>query len=208
MLCVFLCAFAALRETVLQLLNKAIFGGLIALLVIAAIPYGTVEPWWRAAFVCAVFAIFIVALVSGSFRIQGGAILLPVLALAVLAFVQTLSPGSLEVAGLSVWNTISADPYQTRFFALQCLALTACLALLYRYADTEGRRRVLIWAVIAVAVASAIFGIVHRPTPRGYAQFINKNHFAYLMEMAFGLVLGLMLARGIRRDRLMIYVAL
>jgi len=43
---------------------------------------------------------------------------------------------------------------------------------------------------------------------QGYGQFINKNHFAYLMEIAFGLVLGLALGRGVRRDRLMIYVAL
>ena len=210
-----------MRETVLQLLNKAIFGGLIALLVIAAIPYGTVEPWWKAAFVCAVFAIFIVALVSGSFRIQGGAILLPVLSLAVLAFAQTLSLGSLEVAGFSVWNTISADPYQTRFFALQMLALTACLALFYRYACGEYRIRMLIYTILAVAIASAVFGILRHTTQReigfvlpllkpnqGYGQFINKNHFAYLMEMAFGLGLGLAIAGGVKRERLLIYFAL
>ena len=202
-------------------MSKAIFGALAALIVIAAIPYGTVEPWWKAAFVCAVFAIFIVALVSGSFRIQGGAILLPVLSLAVLAFIQTLSLGSLEVAGFSVWNTISADPYQTHFFALQMLALTACLALFYRYACGERRIRVLIYTILAVAIASAVFGILRHTTQReigfvlpllkpnqGYGQFINKNHFAYLMEMAFGLGLGLAIAGGVKRERLLIYFAL
>src|SRR5829696_3413727 len=148
--------------------NKIVFGALLGLIVIAAIPYGTVEPWWKAAFVCAVFAICIVALieslVSGSLRIQGGAILLPMLALAVLAFVQTLSFGSLEVASLTVWNTISADPYQTRFFALQMLALTACLALFYRYAHDERRIRVLVYTILGVAIASAIFGILRHTT--------------------------------------------
>ena len=183
-------------------LIRIVFGALLGLIVIAAIPYGTVEPWWKAAFVCAVFALCIVALiesrVSGSFRIEGGAILLPMLALSVLAFVQTLSLGSLEVAGFSVWNTISADPYQTRFFALQMLALTACLALFYRYARGERRIRVLVYTILAVAVASAVFGILRQTTQhqigfvlpllkpaQGYGQFINKNHFAYLMEMAF-----------------------
>lgn len=202
-------------------MSKAIFGALAALIVIAAIPYGTVEPWWKAAFVCAVFAICIVALVSGSFRVEGGAILLPMLALAVLAFVQTLSLGSLEVAGFSVWNTISADPYQTRFFALQMLALTACLALFYRYANTEHRIRVLIYTILAVAIASAVFGILRHTTQhqigfvlpllkpnQGYGQFINKNHFAYLMEMAFGLGLGLAITGGVKRERLLIYFAL
>ena len=202
-------------------MSRAIFGSLVALIVITAIPYGTVEPWWKAAFVCAVFAICIVALVSGSFRIEGGAILLPMLALSALAIIQTLSLGSLEVAGIWVWNTISADPYQTRFFALQMLALTACLALFYRYAHGERRIPALVYTILAVAVASAVFGILRQTTQhqigfvlpllkpaQGYGQFINKNHFAYLMEMGFGLGLGLALAGGVKRERLLIYFAL
>jgi len=205
--------------------NKLIFATLIALIVLAAIPYGTVEPWWKAAFVCAVFAICILALIenllSGNERIDGGSVLLPMLALSVLAFLQTLSLGSRTEAGLPVWNAISADPYQTRFFALQMLALTAFLALLYRYASTGRRLRVLVYTVLAVAVASALFGILRQTTQQqtgfalpllkqnqGYGQFINKNHFAYLMEMAFGLGLGIILAGGVKRDRLMIYLAL
>ena len=142
--------------------------------------------------------------------------LLPMLALSVLAFVQTISLGS-----NNVWNAISADPFQTRFFALQMLALTVFLALLYRYANTERRVRVLVYTILGVAVASAVFGILRHTTQQetgfvlpllkqnqGYGQFINKNHFAYLMEMAFGLGLGILIAGGIKRDRMMIYVAL
>ncbi|HKY44199.1 MAG TPA: O-antigen ligase family protein [Pyrinomonadaceae bacterium] len=201
-------------------MRKLIFGLLVALIAIAAIPYGTVEAWWKAAFVCAVFAICIVAiiesLVSGANRIEGGSVLLPMLALSVLAFVQTISLGS-----NNVWNAISADPFQTRFFVLQMLALTVFLALLYRYANTEPRVRVLVYTILGVAVASAVFGLLRHTTQQetgfvlpllrqnqGYGQFINKNHFAYLMEMAFGLGLGILIAGGIARDRVMIYLAL
>ncbi len=212
-----------------DLLSRAVFGALLILVVLTAIPYGTIEPWWKAAFVCAVFLICIGAtvesLLSGSSRIDGGSVLLPMVALAMLAFVQTLSIGTVigdpGLTQLEPWNAISADPYQTRFFVLQLLALTACLALLYRYARTERRIRVLILVVIGVAVASAVFGILRQTTQQqtgfvlpfikanqGYGQFINKNHFAYLMEMAFGLGLGMILAGGVKRDRFMIYVAL
>jgi len=204
------------------LLKKLIFGTLLSLLIIAAIPYGTVEPWWKAAFVCAVFMICVVAIIdTRSLKIAEGSILLPMLALSALGFVQTLSFGSQQVAGITVRNTISADPFQTRFFALQMLALTAWLALLYRYVNTESRMRALVYTILGVAVVSAIFGVLRqatqhqigfvlpllRPT-QGYGQFINKNHFAYLMEMAFGLAIGLALAAGIKRERLLIYVAL
>ena len=94
---------------------------------------------------------------------------------------------------------VSADPYQTRFFALKLLALTLAGVLLFRYAVTERRLRIVMNVVIGVAVASALFGIVRQTTQHsvgfglpllvpdsGYGQFINYNHFAYLMEMALG----------------------
>jgi O-antigen ligase len=197
----------------------------VGLIVLTPIPYGTVEPWWKAAFVCTVFAICILALIENlitpNTEIRGGAVLLPMLALTAFAFLQTLSLGSRTEANLQVWNTISADPYQTHFFALQLLALAAFLAFLYRYTNTERRVRVLVYTVLAIAVVSAVFGILRQTTqqqtgfilpllrPRqGYGQFINKNHFAYLMEMAFGLGLGLILGGGVKRDRVMIYVAM
>lgn len=200
-------------------MSNAVFGALVGLIVITAIPYGTVEPWWKAAFICAVFAICIASIIesmiSGSYRIAGGSVLLPMLALTALAFAQTLSFGS------DIWNAISADPFETRFFSLQMLALTAFLALLYRYTSTERRVRILVFTILAVAVASAIFGILRQTTQhqtgfilpllkqnQGYGQFVNKNHFAYLMEMAFGLGLGIILAGGVKRDRVMLYVAL
>ncbi len=206
------------------MLKKLVFGALIALIVFTAIPYGTVEAWWKAAFVCGVFAICILWLIeslfTGKIEIRGRFVLLPMLALSALAFLQTLSLGARTEGNLQVWNAISADPYQTRFFTLQMLALTAFLALLYKYASTERRIRVLVYTVLAIAVVSAVFGILRHSTQQqtgfllpllkqnqGYGQFINKNHFAYLMEMAFGLGLGVILAGGVKRDRLMIYVA-
>ena len=220
----------AVRQRVAAILNRAVFGSLLLLLALCAIPYGTVEPWWKAAFVSAAFCICIVAIVesllSGESRIGGPrGVLLSMVALAGFALLQTITirSGSADaaVAKLQPWNAVSADPYQTRFFALQILALTTCLALLYRYCTTKKRINVVIHVVIGIAVGSAIYGVLrqtaqHQPgfvLPRtmpgqGYGQFINKNHFAVLMEMALGLGVGIGLTRGLTKERVMSYLAL
>src|ERR1043166_3062234 len=150
--------------TFFRVIRGSVFAALLAVLVIAGIPYGTVEAWWKAAFVCTVFATCILAIIDNPFKIPERSILLPMLALAALAFIQTLSFGSQQVAGLSIRDTLSADPFQTRFFALQMLALTAWLALLYRYASSESRMRVLVYTILGVAVVSAVFGILRQAT--------------------------------------------
>jgi O-antigen ligase len=178
------------------LLSKIIFALLVCVIIITPIPYGTVEPWWKAAFICAVFGIFILGIVENRIPKNLFPRLLPLLALSALAILQS-------------FTGLSADAFQTRFFALQLLALTAFLALLYRYAATEKRVRILVYTVITVAIVSAIFGILRQTTQhqtgfllpllkqnQGFAQFVNKNHFAYLMEMALGLAIGLIIAGG------------
>jgi O-antigen ligase len=100
------------------------------------------------------------------------------------------------------------------------LALTIAGMMLFRYASGERRQRILINVVIGVAVVSALFGILrqtmqHNPgfglglllLDTGYGQFINRNHFAFLMEMSLGLILGLILGGGVKRDQALIYFA-
>lgn len=189
------------------MLSKIIFGLLLCVIVITPIPYGTVEPWWKAAFICVVFGIFILRIFQTEILLNPSPVLLPLLALSALALLQVLT-------GFSV------DAFQTRFFALQLLALTAFLTLLYRYAATEERVRVLVYAIVGVAIVSAVFGILRQTTQhqtgfllpllkqnQGFAQFVNKNHFAYLMEMALGLLIGLIIA-GNSKQRLIQFALL
>lgn len=215
------------RLRIAALLDGALFGSLVLLVCLAAIPYGTSHPWWRALFVCFVLTATIFAVVETSLssptRLAGGRIVLPVFVLAGFAFLQTVSlPKTDVVSDLSVpiWNAISADPYQTRFVALQFIALALVMLLVYRYASTQRRMFLLLHVVIGVAVISAIYGILRQSVQRetgfilpmlkpggGYGQFINKNHFAFLMEMAFGVGLGLLASGGVRRQHGMLYVA-
>ena len=187
------------------MLGKIIFGALLCVVVITQIPYGTVEPWWKAVFICAVLALLLIEIVrEGVTRFDPRSPVLPLFALALFAFLQT-------------W--ISADALQTQFFALQLVALAAFLALLYRYAATEQRLRTLVYVVLAIAIMSAIFGLLRQTSQhqtgfvlpllkpdQGFAQFINRNHFAYLMEMAFGLGAGLVFFEQSRHR--LLYLAL
>ena len=185
------------------MLSKIVFAALVCVVLVTPVPYGTIEPWWKAVFICAVFAISVLSVIEIVIRSSVGfdprSPVVPLLALTALAYLQT-------------WSGISADSFQTKFFALQLLALTAFLALLYRYAATETRVRILVYVVISVAIVSAVFGILRQTSQHeigfllpllkpneGFAQFINKNHFAYLMEMAFGLAVGLIVAESSRQ---------
>lgn len=202
------------RERATRLLGGAAFYGLLALVVLAAVPYGTVQPWWQALFECAVFALAALWLVesflSDSLRLSDYRLLWPLAALAVFAWLQTLSWGD-------AWRAVSADPHGTGRWVSKITALILAAAVLLSYTRDERRLRRLIYTVVAVALASAVFGLVRQTTQRemgfvlpqlrpgfGYAQFINKNHFAFLMEMALGLVLGLVVAGGVARERRLI----
>jgi putative inorganic carbon (HCO3(-)) transporter len=214
-----------LKVRVANVLAKTVYVALLCLLVLTPIPYGTSPAWWRALFVCAVFTLAILWLIEGllsdAWVKDNWPLALPLAALALFSLLQTLPFGnqSGNPAGINFapWNAISADPYQTRFFALELLALTLAGVLLFRYASSERRLRITINVVIGVAVASAIFGIVRQTTQHsaafglppdlGYGQFINRNHFAFLMEMSLGLILGLILGGGVKREQALIYFA-
>ena len=210
-------------------LNRGIFVALLALIAVSAVPYGTVEPWWQALFECAVFSLAALWLIEGflrgSYKCSAYRILLPLVAFIVFGLIQTIPFGvdndlSLKV-GIQVKRTLSADPHGTRLWAARMLALILGAAMLLRYTSSPRRLRMLISVVIGIAVASALFGLARKTMQHeagfvlphlmpefGYGQFINNNHFAFLMEIAIGLLLGLMVGGGVRRDRLLIYVGL
>ena len=216
------------RQRIALFLGKAVYGALLGLMVLAAVAYGGADPWWKALFAAAIFAVSIFAaleiILSDNPKFPGLQILAPVLILVLFSLVQTvrLSQPNAAAAGIPYrfWNAISADPYETRIFALQLMALILLAGLLFHYATNERRLRRLIHVIITIAVVSAVFGLLrqtmqHQATfllpllkpDQGYGQFINKNHFAYVMEMGLGLALGLLAAGGVRRQQALIYLA-
>src|SRR5438093_6379025 len=98
-------------------LGNAIFFALLALIALTAIPYGTVQPQWEAAFECFAFALVALWIVEGwlggVWHVRGRRLLVPLLLIVVFAFVQTLPLGSTSaIAGIEGWRASSADPYE------------------------------------------------------------------------------------------------
>ena len=209
----------------LQLLDLVIFCTLLALIPLTAIPYGTVEEWWESLLESIIFALaalwIVEGLLRGTWLVDEHRLILPLLVLLLLVIVQTIPFGRTEVQGIEVWRMISADSYETRLVAFRLLTLILATGLLLRYTSSRKRLHALVFVVIGVGVMSAVFGMARQITQHetgfllphlqpsaGYGQFINRNHFAFLMEMTLGLVLGLVVGRSIRRNRgLFIYLA-
>jgi O-antigen ligase len=119
---------------------------------------------------------------------------------------------------------LSIDPYQTHLTSVKILALTLFAALLLLHISTTKRLRWLVGVIIALGLGSAVFGILRQLLQApdattgfvlpflfpdmGYAQFLSSNAFAFLAEMVVGLLAGLVLGGGVRRQHVLIYLAI
>ncbi|HEX8922436.1 MAG TPA: O-antigen ligase family protein [Pyrinomonadaceae bacterium] len=213
------------------ILERIIFYALLVLIVLVATPYGIVNPWRgaiEAIFECGCFVLGVLWMIEGvlcgAWVSRRHLLLLPLLILIAFAYAQTLPLGVAPVASptisIPVWQSISFDPYETQVLVLKLMAYALTLGLLLRYTSTPGRLRILVLVVIGIGVASALFALVRQTTQRdateflfpsvrlerGYGQFVNRNHFAFLMEMALGMALGLIAGGGVRRERILLYL--
>jgi O-antigen ligase len=213
-------------------LGQMVFVCLLGLMVLTVIPYGMVDAWWEAVFECGMFVLtalwILEVLFRGHWEVKKLAILLPLILITAFAFLQTVAwPLSwLPVGGgrLTAQHTLSIDRYQTFLTARKTLALTLFVGLLLLHTSTPKRLRWLVRVVIGLGLGSALFGILRQllqspDSPAGfvlpylfygtgYGQFISPNPFAFLMEMPLGLLAGLVLGGGIRRERIPIYLAI
>jgi len=212
-------------------IEVSVFYSLLVVIALVAIPYGATEPWWKALFQCLIFLLAAFAVVERLLRnistnrvgtkLRSGStsLIFPLLALLGFAVVQIL-PRKSSIAGVSnVQWTLSRDPLATMNFIIQICTLMLLSWMLVTY-TSDRRLYFLIDTIIAIAFLSAAFGLWRQASQAqvgfilpylkpgfGYAQFINSNHFAFLMEMAVGLTLGVAVTRAVGGWRTAIYLA-
>ena len=203
-------------------LSAAIFILLIAVSFIATLLYGGVDMISGGLLAIAMASIFCVWVVdgwkTGEFRFSTDLLQVPIAVLALLGVVQLLPFGApdLSAAALSIEpsKTLSLDPFATRLFVVRMICFLIFFAAALVYIDSQSRARRLATAIVIFGSLIAFFGILQRlanpetiygmrPTPQAipFGPFVNQHHFAGFMEMTSGLVFGLLLGGGLKRDR-------
>ena len=78
---------------VARFLDRLVYYSLLTTIVLTAIPYGTVQPWWVAIFECVVFVIAMVAVIEAAISKRWWldlSLVAPLLVLTLFAVVQSL----------------------------------------------------------------------------------------------------------------------
>jgi len=173
----------------------------------AVLAHGAVEIWSESVLVALAAVLLgawcLRALVFRRTELHLPLLLLPVFLLTAYSFAQWL-------LGISVY------PHITR---VESLKLAAFFVLLFLAAQTFRQIeefRSFLWFLLFFGFLVALFGILQHLTFNGklywvrelreagypFGPYVNRNHFAGLMELIAPLGMGLLLYRGVRKDQL------
>lgn len=187
-------------------LENVAFYLLLATIFLAAIPYGTVDLWSKSFLVLIICLIAVIRVLSiffnGSPLFSNGSLIFPLAGILGLAIIQIV-----PWANGNFGRTISLDPDSTENFILIFAGLIIGTEILLALTTTKKRLKALVFLVLVVGLGSAVFGVLrvyfltesqtglssYFTVGEGFAQFVNLNHFVYLMEMTVGLLLGLLI---------------
>jgi hypothetical protein len=184
---------------------------LLTIIGAAAVPIGSIDPWWSGIFEAVIFllgACALIATIGKSWELP--LVLAPFAALVLVACLQVI-PLYVKAFPAS-YQILSLNPFETGRFAIRLGAVGLTLALLLQFTKTRSQLLKLAQFVIFVGVASAVLAIWRRMLPDStlaslwnskdgdFGQFTNRNHFTLLMEMCLGPTLSLAFySRGPRR---------
>jgi O-antigen ligase len=186
---------------------RAIRIGICIAVAFAVLAHGAVEAWSEAALVILAAVLLGVwclrALVFHRTELHLPAFLLPVFLLTAYALAQWL-------LGISVY------PYLTRVEFLKLAAYLAVLFLAAQVFRNLEEFRPFLWFLLFFGFLVALFGILQHLTFNGklywlrelsesgypFGPYVNRNHFAGLMELIAPLGMALLLFRGVPRDQL------
>jgi O-antigen ligase len=186
---------------------RAIRIGICVLVTFAVLAHGAVEPWSEA--VLEVGAAVLLLLwawevsVGGEYKVVWNPLLWPLLGLWGVAALQL-------AAGITVY------PFQTR---IELLKYTALMALFFLCAQSYRKLEHwhgFVWFLLILGFAVSVFAILQHFTFNGklywvreiqfggipFGPYVNRNHFAGLVELLIPPGLAILILRAERRDQL------
>ena len=153
-----------------------------------------------------------------AFLIELDYIQVPIIAFGLLGLIQLLPLRSAMIPegilNLTPAASLSLDPYATRFFLMRLFLYIIFFAAALTFINSTSRLRLIVITLISfggliafysilqrVEDPSSIYGLRQPGQAIPFGTFINRHHFAALMEMTIGLSLGVVFAGDIGRNR-------
>lgn len=203
-------------------MSMAIFIIVCALPILTTLLYGGVDTITLGIISVIVSATFLMWVIdgwrTGEFRFSTNLLQVPIACLILLALFQLLPIGDHGVAqnvlSIAPGNSLTMDPFATRLFIVRFAGYLIFFAAALTYIDTYARAKKVAYAVILFGSVLSFFGILQRladaetiyglrtmPQAIAFGPFVNQHHFAAFMELTSGLVFGLLLGSGLKRDK-------
>ncbi len=151
---------------------------------------------------------------AGGFLVNSSSLQIPLIGFLLIGLVQLLPLGGSVDAlpGVAVTQTLSLDPYSTRFFVIRLTVYIVFFAACLAFINNEKRLKKVVLLVIVFGSFMAFFGVLQRlANPDGiyglretrqsipFGPFVNQHHFASFMQMTGGVALGLLF--GAAKDK-------
>src|SRR3984893_7354019 len=181
--------------------------GICVLVAFAVLAHGAVEPWSEAVLEIGAAVLLLVwawdALTSSELKLLWNPLLWPQL-------------GFWLFAALQLTIGITAVPFLTRIELLKFSALLALFFLCVQSYKTRAQWRNFVWFLLSLGFAVSLFAILQHFTFNGklywlrelqyggipFGPYVNRNHFAGLMELLIPPGLAIQILGAERRDQL------
>jgi O-antigen ligase len=194
---------------------------LCASLILSVLAYGAVDPLALGLQVIGATVIGLLwlwdAAIRKEFRFSRSVLLLPLFGLFLIGCVQLLPLRDVsafnQLLEAPISASLSLDASATRFFLVQLFVYLIYFAAALTFINDQKRLRAVTVTILVFGLGVAVFAIIqgfssenkiywsrYNPGAVPFGTYINRHHFAGLMEMLIALTLGLLYARAIEKE--------
>ncbi len=209
----------------MTLWNRLTFLLICTIVIFTTLAYGTVhQPIIAVTYILISLTMIVWAadgFASRKLQFSRSLLQLPLILLAVYAFIQTIPFGTYaEAAGVAgIPRTISVEPFATQVTAMHMLFLAAFFAIVLASIDSAKRLKTFVavltifgfiyafYAILqSVLSPDKIYGIYKPQSATPFGSFVNRHNFAAIIELLIALPLGMLFSGSLRPDKRLIYV--